>query len=575
MTTDPSPLDYALLHDQLLVLAPEQLSSSGLSKAMRRELLDRRIFDSAWLDTFDRCFAAAWERLEELHRQMPREWFPPRLQHVCVVRRGPGHAPVRPYFEPFHRMAWLVEESDFDLERSSIELAVAQLLLVARMGVLQQVAPAYVHNLSYWMLRSEEETRDFRLGCSRSPRPDAQAAAAFAELASLRGSFFHSEHRPPQVDPGERMLRVPETGLVVPESLYPKLQAGAQRCAAVVQSVAKDYYAQFGQPDPAAAQGLARWLVAERPRVVVTGGRDGRVLWSFDSEIGVDEVRESLGPLSRLGAQSVRDDLEVCGRVSAAFVASLADSDALPAPDEEHADQDGLSYMHLEAREVAYNLDEKGMRRRLEPAPPYERLMLAARTAHEWAHLATEAGWVSVPEDRQGDFDGAYDELVRAFESVLAEASAELRHFAAASFAGADPCRSEGVPEAARELARFALGRVEDFQSNLLARRYLTDHEMETYVRNNLRAHSGEFRPEQGFHLLARYLYELQYLRFSSIAHPWRYLVSTTWLRQELIDTGFATEKAARKVAAALGAVLDLYRVDERRFREPQGSSKR
>ena len=34
---------------------------------------------------------------------------------------------MRPYFEPFHRMAWLVEESDFDLESSSVEFAVAQL----------------------------------------------------------------------------------------------------------------------------------------------------------------------------------------------------------------------------------------------------------------------------------------------------------------------------------------------------------------------------------------------------------------------------------------------------------------
>ena len=573
METTPGHFEYALLHDELVVLLPEQLSPTGLQAPLREELLAREVFSASWLDTFDRCFALAWERLEELHRRMPREWFPPRLQHVCVVRRGAGRAPVRPYFEPFHRMAWLVEESDFDLESSSVELAVAQLLLVARRGVLKQVAPAFVQNLSYWLLRSDEELVDYRHGCSRSPRPDAEAAIAYGELAARRKSIFHAELNPPAVDPGERMLRVPETGLIVAESLYPELQEGAQRCAAVVQSVAKDHYAQFGQPDRNAMQELARWFVEERPRVVVTGGREGRVLWAPDAGLGVEKTLEALGPLSRAGAASVRADLEVCGRVSAAFAASLMDASALPDPDEEHADQDGLSYMHLELKEVAYNLDEAGMRRRLEPAPPYERLMLAARTAHEWAHLATEAGWVPTSEQNEGDFDRAFERLVSAFETVVAAATPELRHFAAAGFAKADPCRADGVPEAARELAEFAVSRVEDFQSNLLARRYLTSHEAETYVRNNLRAHSSEFRPEQGFHLLARYLYEMQYLRFTSIPDPWRYVVSTTWLRQELIAPGFVSEAAAQEVARALGEVLDLYSVDERWFRDPQRSS--
>ncbi|MEM6705770.1 MAG: hypothetical protein AAF690_23850 [Acidobacteriota bacterium] len=569
----PSSFDYFLRHEELVVLPPEHLSPSGISAAMRDELNARGVFGREWLDTFDRCFGLAWSRLDELHRHSGLDWFPPRLQHVCVVRRGGGLAPVRPYFEPFHRMAWLVEESDFDLERSSIEFGVAQLLLVARMGVAQQVAPAYVQNLSYWMLRSDAELEDFRVGCSRSVRPDAEAAGVFGELAARSASMFHAQLRPPQKDAGERMLSVPDTGLVVAEGLYPELQQGAQRCAAVVQSVATDYYAQFGQPDADAVSGLARWLVEERPRVVVTGGRDGRVLWSPNSAESLEETRAALGPLSRKGAESVRDDLAVCGRVCRDFVESLADAEALPEPDEEHADQDGLSYMHLTEKEVAYNLDEKGMRRRLEPAPPYERLMLAARTAHEWAHLATEAGWVDVPEPRQAEVEVAVAALASAFQRVLEEASQDLRHFAAPSFERADPCRDAGLPVAARELAEFALSRVEDFQSNLLARRYLEDGEIETYVRNNLRSHSGEFRPEQGFHLLARYLYEQQYLRFSSVVDPWRYLVRTTWFRQELIDPGFVTEETARQVSTALGGVLDLYSVDERRFSADQGSA--
>ena len=50
--------------------------------------------------------------------------------------------------------------------------------------------------------------------------------------------------------------------------------------------------------------------------------------------------------------------------------------------------------MHRDRRLLAYNLDEPGIDRLHGPALPYARAMLGARTVHEWAHLAVDAGWV-------------------------------------------------------------------------------------------------------------------------------------------------------------------------------------
>ena len=140
---------------------------------------------------------------------------------------------------------------------------------------------------------------------------------------------------------------------------------------------------------------------------------------------------------------------------------SLAGTDALPHPEEDHADQSGLSYMHLEGREIAYNLDEPGMRRRLEASPPLERLMLSARTVHEWAHLATEAGWVRIPEARSEMSAEAESALAQLFLDVTLAAPSEVQASCAASL---EEEASGG--EIGMGLARFALSRIEDFQSN-------------------------------------------------------------------------------------------------------------
>src|SRR4029077_20269193 len=86
---------------------------------------------------------------------------------------------------------------------------------------------------------------------------------------------------------------------------------------------------------------------------------------------------------------------------------------ALPAPDADSA-QSGYSYLHRERGLIAYNLHEPGMERLRGPALPFARAMLAARTMHEWAHLAVDAGWVR----RSVDADG-WRERVAALAAAL------------------------------------------------------------------------------------------------------------------------------------------------------------
>ncbi len=546
----------------LLVIPPEVLSDRGVEEAFRNAVSGETGVDDAWWELFDESLRVSWERQGELHARAPQEWRPPRVQHVCVARHGRA---VRPYFQPFHASAWLVHEDDFDPGRSHVEFGAFQLALVAQMSLLQQVAPAFLQALGYWFLRHDEEKEAFARICNATDRVDRGAYQGIARLASELGAvgeIYHRALHPPQVEPLSSLLAVPGSGLMASQLAYPRLQEVAKSCETAVRAAASAHYAQFGEPSPEAQAELAEWLVRARPRVVVTGGKQARTLWHRDAGADAAEVADVLGPLSAAGAASVRADLEVIDRCTRAFADRATNVSALPAPDEEHADQNGLSYMHLEHAQVAYNLDEPGMRRRLEPAPPTERWMLAARTAHEWAHLATEAGWVDVPTADAAEFDLRFQRLVSVFEEILDAALPAVRLLCEGSLR-----ELPGGEEPAPALARFALARVEDFQSNLLAALVLEPEERETYVRNNVRWHGAEFAPEQSFELLARYAYEFQYLRFTAVDDPWRFFASTTWFQEDLVARGVVSEPLTRKLFEALGDLLDLYAVDPAHFR--------
>jgi hypothetical protein len=205
--------------------------------------------------------------------------------------------------------------------------------------------------------------------------------------------------------------------------------------------------------------------------------------------------------------------------------------------------------MHRTRGLLAYDLDEPGIDRRHGPALPFARAMLGARAAHEWAHRAVDAGWVP-------------------WSLSASEHAARLAAVAAAldrALAAAPIAERPAVDGTA--LTQLLTGRMPDFQSNLLAQRFLDEAERETYVRHNIRTLRPEFPPARRWQMLVRYLYELQYLRFSAVPDRRRFLLASTWADDDLLAAGLVDRSTFDALADAVAAVCDGYAVDESRLR--------
>jgi hypothetical protein len=191
--------------------------------------------------------------------------------------------------------------------------------------------------------------------------------------------------------------------------------------------------------------------------------------------------------------------------------------------------------------------------------------MLAARTAHEWAHLADAAGWVPrvVADEewraRRGALGAALEDVVqRAPAAIRAETAADLRTLAAEQPLG-------------RALVRVLVSRLPDYRANLVARHLLAPAERETYVRQNVRALRHQYAPAQRWRLLLRQLFEYQYLQpalaMSAVPDPHGFFVSSTWLEEDFFATGILDAAAFTALAEATGHLCTAYAVDRSRLR--------
>ena len=124
---------------------------------------------------------------------------------------------------------------------------------------------------------------------------------------------------------------------------------------------------------------------------------------------------------------------------------------------------------------------------------------------------------------------------------------------------------SERLPAGAA-LTAVLVRRMSDFQANLLAARYLDPTELETYVRHNVRTLRGVYGPARLWRMLIRYLYEFQYLRFSSVPDRRTFFVRSTWFDADFFDTCVLDAARFDSLTAAVGAICDCYTVDESKF---------
>ncbi|MBI3785713.1 MAG: hypothetical protein HY270_20160 [Deltaproteobacteria bacterium] len=549
--------DFYFAHDELFVVPIEHLSSSGMSLEFQDCLQERRGIPAAWNDRFNKAFGRYWERAKRLAERDPRRWPPPRLQHCCIITAG---ARVRPYFQPFNNSAWLLYQSDFDPQKSSLELSAYLFLHMERMGLVRDVTQAVLRNLGYWLVLDDAAVADFAAGCRLSARPDAAGFRAIAEALPWIRNLYDTTLKPPPIVSAEPLSAVPLTGLLVPRSSQPRLDGLLRRWAHAAQASLDAFHAAYARRGRDHGGELCAWLREAIPQALITGA-DGRLLWDPAAPGQVDAVRKAVAGIAAEVAGSLRADLDVLDRHSRRFLGSLTDPQGLPPV---HCDttQSGLTYMHRERRSIAYNLLEPDMERLRVPAPPYERWMLGARTIHEWGHLAVDAGWVPVAAARRAERDSLIDALTERFEQIVRDAPPAARGLASNELQRlAARHGSYG-----RGLAAIPLTRMPDYQANLLARRYLSRNEMETYVRNNIYCLSVNASPAALFQRLARYAYEYQYLLLSAVADARRFFLSSTWFEAEYVGSGILRAGDLDSLLRSVGGLCAVHGVDETKF---------
>jgi len=546
--------DFCFAHDGLFVVPAEQLSATGLNAAFADAL--RKRVSEPWVDQFEAALSLYWTRASQLFDDAPDTWFPPRKQNLCVAR---DLLAARPYSQPFDQASWLFYQSDFDPDTSSVELGAYLFFHNERLGLTRNLTTALVHNLAYFLQRTSAELADFRAGCARCVRPDADAFRALADATEWVPRIYHVALKPPVLDIGEPHGKLEAADLLVPISLQDPMRKLGADGLTVGQQVVERYYAGFApQQDAKHADALCSWLQDSAPHVLVTA-HDGRTLWDPDDAMRVDALRDLVDGIAQAPAESIRDDLEVISERTIRMLAMLKDPDALPQPHE--LDQHVGTYIHQSRKLIAYTIDHPRMNRLREPSPPYERLMLGARTIHEWGHLAVDAGLVRVPPPQREAFSDRQREVAETLDRIIAAAPPPLRQAARE-----EAKLLEGHPEQPGTVLTSALmSRMDDFAANLLARRVLSAAEMETYVRANVvsLAQEAQIGP---WLKLGRYAYEFQYLRLSRMDDPFGYLLDTTWLRQHYVDLGIASADQIRELVDAVTAVCACYAIDTDAF---------
>ncbi len=199
------------------------------------------------------------------------------------------------------------------------------------------------------------------------------------------------------------------------------------------------------------------------------------------------------------------------------------------------------------------------------PPLPYAHEMLGARSWHEWAHVADAAGWVpcNIPQERLAGLKTSFAE---AIEETIAEAPHAIRTAAAKDLIALAAERAPG-----EALTELLLKRMPDYRANLVARRFMSRSEAETYVRHNIRTLRPEYPAKQLWRMLMRYLYEFQYLGpalgLSAIPDPYAYFVHSTSFYQDFLASGVLDEKRFAELSEAVARLCSCYEVDETRFR--------
>jgi hypothetical protein len=545
---------FCLSHPGALSIPAEHLGDEGLSREVRALFRAEASLSEEALSLFDRGFRLYRERAAELHARAPGSWLPPRKANVVVVT-DPDR--VRPYSAPFLRSSWCLYASDLDPERSHEEYVAYQIFHVERLSFLGAVRAAVCFNLSYFLVRTEDELHAFSRAASRASRPDARAFVALARALPWIRELHHVPLREPSMEAAAELGHVEGADLLMPKRVRPDMLALFGVFDAAAREMTEHYLGRQAEARPGRdpAGEVCDFLRAERPDVVLASGAEN-IVYRPEAGDDVSAARAALAQVTARAAESLREDLRVVSRKSRVVLASLRDRARLPRSSEV-LEADGGVYVRPDLGAIVYDLRQPGFEPLREEAPPHHRALLGARVAHEWGHLVHEAGIVRVPEARRAEYDEALRELERRYARIVGAIPSRLDDEVREELTalGASP----GAPGPA--LARFTLERIGDYASNLFFRRYLEDDELQAYVRTNLRHHLTEGIGPLG--QLTRHVVEFQYLGLASFEDPFAYFVETTYFGHYFLATGVFAEADVRALFDAASRLCACFELDE------------
>lgn len=549
-------LDEFWFHDPRVTLVPiEQLGPDGLLPAFAELLAKRPGWSADRVALLDEGFSLYWERLDALARRSG-DLSPPRLRNVAVVHDGDT---VRPWASLLNTSTWTLYACDLDPQHSNPELVAYLLAHGERMTETGEVTLVAVHLAPWWFERSIDERAAFREAAFASKRPDAAIFRAIADAVPWLRELRHTRLRPPRQGAHRP---IPGTGLLVPRAHESQPDRLVARCRGDATTALASFHERFRCADAAAADEIVGWLASDAPPLLVTERR-GEVVWDPEAPTDVGALRARLGAASGAVLRDVLADLQVVARHTRRFLGALADPSALPAPDATTA-QSGYSYLHVERGLIAYNLDEPGIERLAAPSVPYARAMLGARTIHEWAHLAVDAGLVPRTLD-EASWQGLLADFATLLDETIARAPRPVRERCAPDLRALSRVGSPGSA-----LAAIYASRIPDYQSNLVGFPFLSLAERESYVRQNVRPLAREYRPEQLWRQLVRTLYEYQYLSFSHIPDPRRFFAGTTRLEHDFFTCGALDGGRFDALCEAARALCVAHAVDAIRVSLPE-----
>lgn len=525
---------------RLLLLPGEYLHSGGVTPALAEVLRQRHAWTAERIDFLERAFAAYWARMTWLAARAP-DWSPPRRRNLALVHDA---ADVLPYVQLLNTSCWTLYDCDFDPQRSHVEFAAYLLVHGDRMARTGEVTQAAVRNAAYWFERSVGEIDAFRTAAAASTRPDAEAFRALAASLNDLRQFADVQLRPPHVVAHYRPI--PGSGLLVAPAQHAVAPALVQRWTEVAQTVVRRQQIRWAKQEPKANRELCEWLTTEVPPVLICARR--RIVWDPQAPERLGPLRDELRPAVAVAVADIRSDLETAAAKTRQFRAAVVDANALPKPDP-HLTQSGYVYLHQQRYELAYDLHEPGIERLHLPALPYARAMLGARALHEWSHLADAAGWIRRTVDAS-DWNTRRARSVQAFVTAIERVRTIGPRLAVASH------------EAPVTLVDGIIERLGDYRANLLLAQLASPTEREAYVRQNVRSLRTEAGARGFWTTLARYLYELQYLRFSATDDGLEAFFAATDFVADYLDSGLLEPPTFDELQASVTALCDPWEID-------------